>query len=631
VAGVATYGCIYALTAMGLVVTYATSGVFNFAQGAIGMMAGFGFWQLSVHFHWPTWAAFIVVVLIATPLAGAAIERVLIRRLEGAGLDATLTVTIGLLLLLIAIASIAWNPADGRTLPQFFNGHQITVGGVVLTWHQLIIVIVAVVAALVLRVFLYRTRPGIAMRAVVDDRELTALSGATPARYAQLGWALGAMLAAISGVLIAPLVNLDINTLTLLVINGYAAAMVGRLRNLPLTFLGGIILGLLQSYAIGYLPISLVTQLEQLLPMAFLLVVILVIPQTRAPMARTIKLRAPRVAGLRESLLVGAGFLVAAFVLSRFLSSGNLATAGEGMAFAIIMLSLVLLTGYGGQVSLCQLTFAGLGAYAMSEVGGADGSLLGIVAAIGLSAAVGTVVALPALRLRGLYLALTTLAFAVAMDDAFFSNTSIFGVQLSKVVARPHIPWISMADKGSYLLLLAVVYAILAVGVLAFRRSRYGRRLLAVSDSPAACLTLGIGMVRPKLAVFTLSAGIAGLGGALYGGSVAAIDDSNFQFLLSLTILLIAVAWGIRTVAGMLFGGVILALSPILESHVSTPRDVFSLFVGLAAIGVSQNPEGTFGGNTFLQRQRERKQAAVANAATDGRTPVERSMGRAAS
>ena len=608
VAGIATYGCVYALTAMGLVVTYTTSGIFNFAQGSIGMIGAYVYWELSQAHGWPSWLALLVVVGLVAPLLGAGLERVVVRRLENAALEARLTVTIALLLLGIAAATAIWDPATSRTVPQVFNGHQVSIGGVVLTWHQLIIVVTALGAAGLLRLFFLRTRAGIATRAVVDDRELAALTGAAPARYAQLGWAMGCALAALAGILIAPLINLDITTLTLLVVNGYAAAMVGRLRSLPWTFGGAIALGLIQSWAVGYLPTSVGwSDFEQIIPMLFLLVVMLVFPQGRAELGRRVLTRAPRLVGRRESLLAGAGMVAAAVVASLVLSGSSLSYASRGVAIGIIMLSLVLLTGYGGQVSLCQLTFAGLGAYAMSKVGGSGGSILGLLAAVALAGGVGAVVALPALRLRGLYLALATLAFAVGMDAAFFNNINFFGVSLSLPVARPHLPGSLAAGDRGYLVLLAVVFAGVAVAVLAIRRSRYGRRLSAVNDSPAACLTLGVDMTASKLAVFTLSAAIAGLGGALYGGAQGAVAPNDFEFILSLTVLLLAVVWGIRTTTGMLFAGVLLALQPVFSSHITHPRDAFSLLVGLAAIGVARNPEGTFGGNTLLQRRRDRR------------------------
>jgi branched-chain amino acid transport system permease protein len=609
IAGIATYGCVYALAAMGLVVTYKTSGIFNFAQGGVGMIAAFVFWQFSQAWGWNQWVAAVVVVFVLTPLVAAFLERFILRRLENAPLEAQLTVTVALLLLSLAIAVTLWNPSVARPLPQFFRGHQISVGGVVLTWHQMTIVIVSALAAGGLRLFFARTRMGVATRAVVDDRELAALTGATPARFAQLGWAMGCSLAAIAGILFAPLTQLDATTLTLLVLSAYAAAVVGRLQSLPLTFLGAILLGLSQSYAIGYLPVSIGwSDVEQAVPIIFLLIVILVLPQRRASLARRTTLRAPRLVGRGESLIVGAVFVGGAVVVAQLLSGSGLTYAIRGLALGIIMLSLVLLTGYGGQVSLCQLTFAGLGAFAMGEVAKAHGSFLGLLAAIGLGGAVGAIVALPSLRLRGLYLALVTLAFAQAMDVAFFNNIDVFHTQLVLTVPRPTLFGLKLTSDRTYLIVECVVFALLAVGLLALRRSAFGRRLLAVSDSPSACLTLGIDMTRSKLVVFTVSAAIAGFGGAIYGGAQGTVTPNDFQFLLSLTLLLTAVIFGIRTTTGAFVGGIAIALGPYLQQHVTRPREFFQLLIGLAAIGISQNPEGAFGGNTPLQQWRARRE-----------------------
>ena len=615
IAGIATYGCIYALTAMGLVVTYTTSGIFNFAQGAIGMVGAFFYWELSQGWHLQPLLALALAVLGFGPLIGALLETLIVRRLENAALEAKLTVTIALLLLGIAVATAFWDPGQLRNIPNFFNGHQVSIGGVNLTFQQLIVIGVALVTAGLMRLFFIRTRTGIATRAVVDDRELAALSGATPARFSQLGWAMGCSLATLAAILIAPQLNLDITGLTLLVINGYAAAMVGRLRSLPMTFVGAIILGLLYSYAIGYLPSGgSWSEFVQTIPMLFLLLVMLVLPQQRATLTRRVRMRAPRVVGLREAAIAGVALVAATAVLSEVLHGDNLGYANRGLALGIVMLSLVLLTGYGGQISLCQLTFAGLGAYAMSKVGGTHGSLFGILAAIGLAGGVGALVALPSLRLRGLYLALATLAFADGMDQYFFSNSRFFGFALSLNVARPRIGGLSLSGDKAFMIAESVIFAVVALGILAVRRSRFGRRLIAINDSPSACVTLGVDMARSKLAVFTVSAAIAGLGGALYGGAQTQVTNYDFQFIVSLTLLLIAVVWGIRTTGGMLFGGIVFALGPLLQKHLTHPRDLFEILVGLAAIGVSQNPEGTFGGNTPLQKWRDRRRPEAAPA-----------------
>jgi branched-chain amino acid transport system permease protein len=245
-------------------------------------------------------------------------------------------------------------------------------------------------------------------------------------------------------------------------------------------------------------------------------------------------------------------------------------------------------------------------------VGGTDGSLLGILAAVGLSGAVGALVALPALRLRGLYLALATFAFAYGMDNAVFNNIQVFGSYLSLPVARPRIPGISFQSNGAYLVFLCVVFAAVAAGMLAMRRSRFGRKLLAVNDSPSACLTLGIDMTWVKLATFTAAAALAGLGGALYGGAQGAVAPGDFTFLISLTMLLLAVIWGVRTTVGILFAGVTYAFGPLLQQHLTQPRDIVLLLVGVAAIGISRNPEGTFGGETPLSKWRARQAARAA-------------------
>ena len=275
-------GCVYAITATGLVVTYTTTGVFNFAHGAIGMFAAFSYWQLEVAWHWPTVLAIVVVVFVEAPFIGAFVERVLIRTLHSSGgtVETSVTVSLGLLLFLIGAATLIWDPNQPRFLPQFFAGDSVTVLGVNVTYQQMAVLIVTVVVAVVLRVFMYRTRTGTALRAVVDNRELSGLAGASPAYFGQLGWMMGATLAAVAGVLLAALVTLDIQTLTLIVINGYAAAMVGRLRNLPLTFLGGVLLGLAQSYATGYLPVgNLLLSISPVIPMIFLFVILWIIPE----------------------------------------------------------------------------------------------------------------------------------------------------------------------------------------------------------------------------------------------------------------------------------------------------------------------------------------------------------------
>jgi branched-chain amino acid transport system permease protein len=582
------YGCLYALTATALVVTYTTSGIFNFAVGAMGMFMAFAYWQLAVAWGVPWPLALLIVVFVAAPVMGAVIERV-VRPLHGAALGITLVVTLGIMLELLYVADAIWKPTSTRNLPTILPG-DFRVFGVVVEYYDVMVVAVSVGVAVLLRVFFTRSRAGITMRAVVDDRELTARSGASPARTAQLSWMLGSVLAALAGILIAggnpPLQHLDEFNLTVLVISGFAAAVAGRLKSLQLTVAGAMLLGLLTAFGIGYLPINWLSNLEPVIPMALLFVVLLVLPEERLRAARFGTRTHRRVTGLGPSIALGALFVAGCWVVSLVLSAGNLLTFGHGLVVGIILLSLVLLTGYGGQVSLCQMTLAGFGAYFMGKTFGGS-SPVGLLAAFALPAAVGAVLALAVLRLRGIYLALATLAFAYAMDNLFFNRELGFGGVLK--VGR-----VGVHSQRAFLLEVAVLFVVCAIGVLALRRGEFGRRLAAVNDSEVACASIGMNITLTKVLAFTVAAGIAGLGGALYGGWQGAVGPTDFQMLVSLIVLLLIAISGLDTVAGAFVAAILVALQSVVDNH--APFVNFSgMLVGLGAVSLGRNPSGVVG------------------------------------
>ncbi|HEY5400664.1 MAG TPA: branched-chain amino acid ABC transporter permease, partial [Trebonia sp.] len=237
---------IYAVVGSGLVLTYTTTGVFNFAHGAAGMLAAFTYWQLTIGWGWPVPVALAVVLLVAAPVFGLLVERVVIRPVQGLGEAERLVVTVAMLSGFIALAQWIWNPNLVRSLPPFFPGSaSLHIGSASLTWQQIITMIVAVAVALGLRLLLYRTRVGTQMRATVDDRALAGLTGADPNRANRSAWILSTQLAAIGGILIASEVTLDATQLSLLIVSAYTAAVFGRLRNLPMVFVGAVVVGLL--------------------------------------------------------------------------------------------------------------------------------------------------------------------------------------------------------------------------------------------------------------------------------------------------------------------------------------------------------------------------------------------------
>jgi branched-chain amino acid transport system permease protein len=583
-------GAAYAVAASGLVVTYSTSGIFNIAHGAIGMFMAFVYWQLSVGWHINQALSLVLTVFVLAPLLGAVIERTVIQWMDPNNVATTLAVTVGLTLLLFGLVdNYIWKPT-ARSVPQFFGFHGFTLLGVHIDYEEVITVGAAIAIAVLLRLFLYRTRTGIAMRGVVDNRPLVGLFGGRAWQLSTLSWSIGASLASVAGILVAPRLQLQPLILTLLVIDAYAAAVFGRLRSLPMTFLGGLIVGLASSYAQGYVPnvgafwASAPVQglLTQSVPSILLFVFILALPAHRLRTG-TVQRHAPLAPASFLRSVQGSVILVAAVIVATaFMDPGNIIKLGIGLAFSLICLSLVPLTGYGGFISICQLSFAGLGAFAMYKWG-AGGSIWGLAAAAGLAGGVGALLAWPTLRVRGLYLALLTMAFATAMDNAIFPWSALFGFNGSAAIPKPSIFGLHMTSPRSFTIFLAVVFAVFSMGILAMRRGPFGRVLVGMKDSEAACATLGLSLRTTKLGVFMLSAAMAGVAGALYGAASSVATGTDFEMFESLLILAVVAIGGASVCSGALAGGLALGFLP------ANAQDVF---IGAGTIILAFYSEG---------------------------------------
>ncbi len=590
-------GAGYAIAATGLVVTYTTSGVFNFAQGAVGMIAAFCYWELVSAHHVPVLVALLIILVLGATIAGALVERVLMRRLHGATAERPVMVTLGLLVILTGVATLVWNPTTERAVNNMVSG-QFRFVGINIQYQEVLIIGVALAVAIALRALFYRTRTGYALRAVVDDPELLAMSGASPNRMSQYGWILGFMMAALAGVLLAPTqtTGISIEAMTLLVVNGYAAAIVGRLKNIPVTFAAAIVIGLAENYVINYLlphvPQTLVPDITVALPMVFLFIALVTLPSVRLRAAgRLSTVRAPRVAGGWESLAAGVVFLVVAAVVAVIFKNTNvqgttvLDLGGLIMTLGIVGLSLVLLTGYSGQVSLCQFSFMGIGAFVMGKIAG-GGSVLGLLAAVGVCAGVGALIALPTIRLRDLYLALATFAFADAVATGFFTDSHIYGsggLSIGRIV----LPGLSFGSDVSEFLMVTVFFVLAAWMVLAIRRSLFGRRLVALNDSPAAYATVGLNLGFTKVAVFSIAAAMAGLAGALYGTVQGVVGTTDFDIFPGIIFVLFVTIWSIRTVSGaFLAAATYVVLNQVWPNGVGLFAGVGIILIGRAAGGL---------------------------------------------
>ena len=587
VIGIVT-GSIYAVSASGLVVTYNATGIFNFAYGAVGMFLAYLYWQLWQGWGWNPVLSLVIVLLVLAPLLALVVERVLMRPLHGSTLNTMIVVTLGMFLLLYGLTGTIWNQSITRNLPAWFAADQVDIFNVNLTYEQLITLGCAVLVATALWFLFRHTRTGVSMRAVVDDPALASMTGARSGRIAGLAWIIGFMAAGLAGILVAPGTGMSLEILSELVIFGYSAAIVGRLRSLPLTFLGAMILGIAGSMAIGYVPESQLNNVSNALPMGLLIIVLLLLPQGTLTAGRLARHRPPRTPSLGTTLIGGLVLIGLATLIAYLITGINLYTEGLGLATAIAALSLVLLSGYGGQVWLCQFTFMGMGAWAMTKVDGGD-SILGVLAAVGLCAAAGGILALPALRLRGLYMALATLAFAVLMDEIFFTNPSIV-TGGSITVGRPTIFGMKFVTDRSFVILLAIVLAACIVGVGILRRGSFGRRLVAMSDSQVACATVGMNIIRTKLAVFVLAGGLAGLAGALYGGMARTVSVSQFGFVESLVLFVAVVLAGVTMLSASVQAGISLAVIALIAQHLPSFAGFTYILFGVGIIAVGRNP-----------------------------------------
>ncbi|MFL6156666.1 MAG: ABC transporter permease subunit [Marmoricola sp.] len=589
-------GAAYAIAASGLVLTYSTTRVFNIAHGAVGMVFAFLYWDFSIRQGLPVWLSLILVLGVIAPLTGIFLQRVVTRGLGNAPIGVSLVVTVGILVAAIGLAENIWKPA-ARSLPQFFPDHLIKLGGTVITWQQVITVVLSAVVAVALYVLLARTRIGTAMRASVDNPELLHLYGGRSDIVAALAWAVGTSLAALAGILLAPVIGLQYYDLTLLVISAYAAAMLGKLTNLPLTYVGAMGLGLAQSYVVGYLQYipghDKLTGLPAVIPSLFLFAILVLLPQAPLRIGQVKGIVSAPVPTLGRSAVFGAGLIVVVILLAAGMADSNLLLVGTAATYGIVMLSLVLLTGYGGYVSLAQFTFAGVGAVAYAKLD--EPNLFGLLVAVLVAAAVGALVALPVLRLTGLYLALATLAFGSLMDKIVFQSSWAFEFNNPLNAKRLSILGTHINSTGNYTILMTVFFVLIALVVVAVRRGRLGRILIASRDSQAACGTLGLDLRWVRVGLFASSAGVAGLAGALLAGLRGTIVADDFIFFKSLLLLLCVVVWGVTSVTGAVMGGVFLMLLTYLPGFLSKDQSTQGLLfmvLGVGAIVIGRDPNG---------------------------------------
>ena len=590
-------GSIYGLAGVGLVLTYRTSGVFNFGFGAIGTVAAYLFYTLHVThgMAWPV-AAAISVVVVGVVLGVALAE--LTPRLASVTIGLQIAATVGMLLIVEAATTIIYGTGQ-LIVPAFLPVHPVHLFGATIAVAQIIIFAVGLVAVVALYAGFQFTRRGREVRAVVDNPELLSLSGTSPAQIRRLAWVVGCLFASLAGVLLVPNIGLSPTTITLLVVQAFGAAAVGRLSNLPLTYVGGLVIGVAAAIITKYFnQQTLVSGLAASMPFVVLFVVLLVTPRakgaTRDTVIRAIR---PRWSMPGRAQLAVAVPVTVLLCLVPQLVGSNLTDFTSALTFLILFLSLGLLVRLSGQVSLCHATFAAVGACAFAHFTTNFGVpwLVALLCAGLLAVPLGALLALPAIRLSGLYLALATFGFGLLVQSMFYTRTFMFGPLVNGLtVPRPSLSWLTVSgDTGYYYVVLAIA-AVAAVVVVALGRSRLGRLLGAMADSPTGLSALGNSVVLTRTLVFCMSTFLAAVAGALYASLLTSVSGTAFDPLQSLTYLalIVIVVGGAPWYAVFACIGIAIIPAyvdvPTINQYLNLAFGVFALLAG--TVGVMEPP-----------------------------------------
>jgi len=542
-----TTGAVYGLAGTGLVLTYKTSGIFNFAYGSIAALAVFTFYFLHTQHNWPWPLAGFVVVFVLSPAEGLLLE-LFARSLENVSATLKVVATIGLVLIVLGIGTL-WYGDSSNSFPPFLSTSTVRLLGVNIQWQQIVVVIVSVLATAILYYFFRFVRMGMAMRALVDNPDLLAMEGGNPIRVRRQAWIIGTVFASLAGLLLAPNLSLDALIITLLVVQAFGAAAIGYFSNLPLTFLGGLAIGIASALSTKYVgTISWLNGLPASLPFIVLFIVLIAMPRARLSDRRvvtTLAVHRPWEAPRRVRLMA-FGALAVLLAVMPDIAGARLSVWSNFLAVAILFLSVGLLVRTAGQISLCQYAFAAIGAASFSHFTGSYHLpwLLAIVFASLLAVPVGAIIAIPAIRLSGVFLALATLGFGIFLEQMLYTTNVMFGPLQDGIPApRPNVSlggWHLGTDTGFYYVLL-ISAALALVVVLAIQRGRMGRLLGGLSDSPIALETHGAATNVVRVLIFSISAGLAAFSGALTASFFQFSVGSNYASFQSLILVAIIV------------------------------------------------------------------------------------------
>jgi ABC-type branched-subunit amino acid transport system ATPase component/ABC-type branched-subunit amino acid transport system permease subunit len=546
-------GALYALLSLGIVLVYRGSGIVNFAAGAFALFGAAIFYECQTPFGD---GGAVAAAIVGTAILGVLVQMLIMGPMRNSSPLARVVATLAVMIVIQQGAVLKYT-----TTTQFVTGilptQTVKIFGIYVGENYLYIMGITAVLLIVLSVVYSRTRFGLWTTAVAENELIPASQGISPSLIAAGNWALGGALAGLAGALLVPIVGLDSSTLPLTIVACLAAALIGGFNSFWLTVAGALLIGVLQSETDRYIT---TIGWDQAVPF-FVIVALLIIRGRALPLRSHLTERLPRLGAGRLSpaktlvalVLIGISLLL-------FTPTWSAAVTTSAI-YATLCLSLVVVTGLCGQLSLAQLALAGIGALVSSRL--ADlyhiPFVLAFVIAIAVSIPVGLLVALPAVRVRGINLAVLTMGLATVVSSVILNNPSYTGGLLNGTVISPPTVFGLQVNSVTYPVRYAwvclVVCGASAIIVCNLRRGRSGRRMIAVRDNERAAASLGVSVTGAKLYAFTVAAALAAAAGVLLAFRYTQVTFTNYDVFSGVSQLLTVVLGGIGYVLGALFGG----------------------------------------------------------------------------
>jgi ABC-type branched-subunit amino acid transport system ATPase component/branched-subunit amino acid ABC-type transport system permease component len=608
-------GAVYAALSLGLVVTYRSSGVVNLASAAIALYIAYTYAYLRmgelvdpIPGLSPTvslgggplgfWPAFLISLAVAG-LLGALLYALVFRPLRATPAAAKAVASVGVMIVLQALLATQLGSSAVSVAP-IFPAHTYHMLGSRVPGDRLWSAAIIIALSIALGLWFRLSRFGLATRAAAESEKGAFVTGLSPQRIALVNWALSTVIAGVGGVLVAPIVPLTPDSYSLFIVAALAAALVGNFTRIGVTVAAAVVIGMLQSEATylqtkSWLPSS---GLTDLVPLLVILIFLVLrgqeLPSRGAIIQKTLG-RAPRPRGY---VVPGVVIVVLGLGAMAVTHGSMRAAVITTLVMAVIALSQVVVTGFTGQISFAQLTLAGVGAFSLTRIQQqlhVPFPFAPLLAAV-VAMAIGVVVGLPALRIRGLPVAVTTLALAAALQDLWFDNPDYNGGFAGAPVSDPKIFGLDLGVGAghsyphlSFGILCLIVLLLAAGGVALVRRSRLGAAMLAVRANERSAAASGVSVAQVKLIAFAIGGFLAGLGGAMLAYQQTSADYSSYTAVGSVTFFATVYIAGITSVSGGINAGVIAAggIAYTLVNN-GVPLWIYVLLAGLLLVGIVQ-------------------------------------------